>query len=426
MKNFVSFFSIFFGFLTFVAAGEARANACFLASESGPSSNCDSGSSIVGLPTYGSQSISKAGTRSLCNNVTSFADEAEAKAYAEANEYDYNNKGYRHNGNCYVLECKYTTRSDCEGSGNPPPKTCCKSLVNDKCWHECNICRTNNINNNYYPYTNKVLEGCAWIGKDGMDRIKSPYYIVDKNQQYQYKIASLRNYAETGTWNEDVWKCDKERLRSISSTCYNIAASNAKVNKGFNQIDTYKRASVCVNGDVVNIPSELPSESPDNNPYGCPKAAIKCNTGNGYYNDENTCMSGNSYSCYVTRSYNGYAESECWHKAETCSKYTYSGYKAGNSSISCGTNGEKQRLKNGQGHDVSAGGEDCYVCVCVNGTTRINSCNQTIYDITSSYFKAQQKCAFMGYTIDAGSGGIPAEYNNCTACPYSARFWSCS
>lgn len=444
MKKINLLMSLMCAGMAFFAIDEAVANSCFLASESGSSANCDSGTAQSGLPVHEMTTTSKAETTGLCNNVNVFADKKQAEEYAKTHEYD----KVENAGNCWAPKC--TNESDCS-NGN---KVCCKSLVNNKCWHECDICTFNKIGREFYPYADDSLEGCKLVGNSGMDYISALY--TSNNTNKNYKIEALRNLEPLDAINTSIWKCNInskckksvqnnstdvdyacDTVASILSTC-STKASSAKYVKGFNEQSTAPAKYLCLNGTHLDLTQSASDEleqfaSDFAVKYGCPLSAVQCDESNGYYRDEERCQfkSLHNNPCSVVVTYKGYGDSECWHTAVRCSDFGHGDYITGNyNSLTCDEN-NNTRLKyycpkgttncNGDSA-VTLNNKKCGACECKENTTRLSSCNDVLYDISKGYYDAKDTCEFYGYTTNASSvsGG------NCTACPYNAMYWKCN
>ena len=411
MKIFANlFFAVFLAFIVFYS-DEAKANACLVASEEGGSEYCDDGSPQTGLPIHSATTTSKAGTTGLCNNVNVFADEKQAQDYAKSHEYDYIEKST--GAQCWTPKCTHTSETACS-SGN---KTCCKSLINDTCWHECNICKFNRINGDYYPYTNRdVGENCKIIGQYNMS---SAYVTYFKNYTRNYKINELTNIiAYENLSEDDIWICDDDIKKTIIDDCY---AAVQMVN-GFGL--TTNASKICLNGSAIDLSSELENY--------CPLSAMVCNNSKHYYNTAEECEQVDVYHskhCQATRTFNDYADDECWHSVKQCSDLGSYRYITGEfNSLDCGDelNTTKQYYcprdtqSCNESSAISLGGEKCGACECNSGFSRIDDCNNEIYDIISGYYNATERCDEAGYKTIRSIG------SNCTACPYNAKYWKCN
>lgn len=416
--------------MVFLAVSNASANSCFLASESGSSTNCDSGAAQSGLPKHDMKTTSKVGTTGLCNNVNVFADKKQAEEYAKTHEYDYVSAS----SGCYKPQCRYTR--NCTDSS----RICCKSLVNGKCWHECDICTFNKIGKEFYPYADDTLEGCKLVGNSGMDYISALYTSTNTNKSY--KINALRNLEPLSAINTSIWKCNInskckisiqnnstdgyacDTITSILTDC-KTKAFQTKYVQGHNQQSTAPVNYLCLNGTHFDLTK---SASDFAQTYGCPLSAVQCDESKGYYNDEGTCQrkSLNNNPCSVVVTYKGYGDSECWHTAERCSDFGHDDYVTGNyNSLTCPTNSNTKLqyyLNKVTGKVVELNNKKCGACECKDNTTRLSSCNDVLYDISKGYYDAKKTCEFYGYTTVASivSGG------NCTACPYNALYWKCN
>ncbi len=432
MKKIIYFACIFLAIMI-VFSSKAIANVCLLSGEGAASNNCDDGkSATVGLPKHDSKIYSKRGTLRTCDNIHVFADEPQANEYIKTHEYD---KTTKNSKDCYVPGCSYDTENKCViGTGGP----CCKSLINNKCWHKCEICRFNMIKGEFYPYADKLMDQCAIVGAGGMGYHSALY--DSTNSKKNYRLDSFRNI-ET-SWETSVWTCDKEALKTAMTYCKNIS-NNTKLINGLNETSTYS-GHICVNGrDVVmpTINTDSDVTAFINNFGGCPLSALKCNTHGGYYATAKDCATQSGHvACKLTKTFSSYAEPECWRGVGRCTDLAYSDYQIGNYSAMGSTcsddNNTKRRYycyKDGKyfgcdttsdavqytidGHD-----EQCGICDCKIGTTHLSSCNNTYYEIVTSYFKAEEKCNNIGYNVKARN----VNNNNCEACPYNAMFWKCN
>jgi hypothetical protein len=422
--------------VAFLAVSKASANSCFLATESGSSANCDSGTAQSGLPKHEMKTTSKAGTTGLCNNVNVFADKKQAEEYAKTHEYDYVSAS----SGCYKPRCTYTR--NCTDSS----RICCKSLVNGECWHECDICTFNKIGKEFYPYADDTLEGCKLVGNSGMDYISALHTSTNTNKNY--KINALRNLEPLSAINTSIWKCnvndkckrygqnnstdedyDCDTITSILTDC-KTKAFQTKYVQGYNQQSTAPAKYLCLNGTHFDLTQ---SASDFAQTYGCPLSAVQCNEDKLYYASEERCQlkSLNNHPCSVVKTYKGYGDSECWHKAERCSDFGHDDYITGNyNSLTCllGSNTQlKYYCPKGTencdaGSAVTLNDKKCGACECVTGTTRLSSCNDVLYDISRGYYDAKKTCEFHGYTMAAWF----VSSGNCTACPYNAMYWKCN
>ncbi len=437
--------------MAFLAVSKASANSCFLASESGSSTNCDSGTAQSGLPVHEMTTTSKAETTGLCNNVNVFADKKQAEEYAKTHEYD----KVEDAGNCWVPKC--TNESDC--SNSETGKVCCKSLVNNKCWHECDICTFNKIGNEFYPYADNSLEGCKLVGNSGMDYISALYTSTNTNKNY--KIEALRDLEPS--INTSIWKCNIkdeckryqsndrnqngkyitdtevghncDTVASILSTC-STKASEAKYVKGFNEQSTAPAKYLCLNGTHLDLTQSASDEleqfaSDFAVKYGCPLSAVQCDESEGYYRDEDRCQRKSLHTCSVVVTYKGYGDSECWHAAARCSDFGHGDYITGNhNTLTCDENNNTQlkyycpkgTTNCNQDSAVTLNNKKCGACECKENTTRLSSCNDILYDISKGYYDAKDTCEFYGYTRAARL----VSSSNCTACPYNAMYWKCN
>lgn len=436
MKKINLLMSLMCAGMAFFAIDEAFANSCFLATESGSSANCDSGTAQSGLPKHEMTTTSKASTTGLCNNVNVFADKKQAEEYAKTHEYD----KVENAGNCWVPKC--TNESDCTNS----TRACCKSLVNNKCWHECDICTFNKIGKAFYPYADDSLEGCKLVGNSGMDYVSALYTSTNTNKNY--KIDTLRNLEPFDAINKSIWKCNindtckkynQNNSTDVDYACDTVTnilegcsskASSAKYVKGFNEQSTASANYLCLNGTHFDLTK---SASDFVNTYGCPLSAVQCNESKGYYRDEDRCQfkSLHNNPCSVVVTYKGYGESECWHTAERCSDFGHDDYITGNhNTLTCDENNNtelkyycpKGTTNCDAGSAVTLNNKKCGACECKDNTTRLSSCNDVLYDISKGYYDAKKTCEFYGYTTLAGS----VSSGNCTACPYNAMYWKCN
>lgn len=410
MRNTAFLLSFIFGyFITFYPI-EARANACLVASEEGGSEYCDDGSPQTGLPVHSATTTSKAGTTGLCNNVNVFADEKQAREYAKTHEYDSIEK--QNGASCWVPKCTYT--SDCSGNG----KTCCKSLINNTCWHECDICKFNRIGDNYYPYADKSMESCNLIGKGKMNSAHSPY-----TDARSYKIDGFIDLVPNNGWNTAIWKCDAASLASHLNNC----KKSVPLVNGFKS--TSSATKMCINGKDFEFSADAETFLEQ---YGCPKSAILCDNNKGYYNSQADCEQKNTHQskdCHVIKSYNGYADDECWHQAMNCIDFSHGGYHTGVwETMTCENYPNTHReyyCPKGTTNCIASSAVElnnrkCGACECNTGFSRADDCNSLLYDIIVGYYDAANSCQAMGYNKTSGIN------NNCEACPYNARYWRCN
>lgn len=446
MKKLTVLFNIFCLIGALCVSGTANANSCFLATEDGSSSNCDNGSAQVGLPGYDSDTSSKKETTGLCNNVNAFADKGQALQFASTHDYDGVTGS---NVTCWTATCTYQTEATCvTGSSGP----CCKSLINDKCWHACDLCRFNIVKNEYYPYASDNLKNCEIIGEENLD--EAPYILSDNHTQRNYKISGLKNLEPINSWNTKIWHCDstlvKKSLAGLDSTpnllnpaltlhsrgCIDYLQSTKMV-KGYKNISTVNGINyLCKDGRKIYLSDSNGSDDFYKKfviTYGCPLSAIKCSDAasvkyDKYYNTASECETqmANGNPCAVVRTYKNYGDMECWHGARSCSDFGHDGYKVGNyNSLTCdesdGT--EKKYYTNSDGNTVSIGDprRDCGYCECLSGYYRISECNDMIYETVKNYYQAKTRCNNRGYDLEQ----VPDNKNSCVACPYSAVFWKC-
>ena len=405
--------------VAFLAVSKASANSCFLATESGSSTNCDSGTAQSGLPKHEMTTTSKAETTGLCNNVNVFADKKQAEEYAKTHEYDYVSAS----SGCYKPQCTYTSESSCLDSNS----VCCKSLVNNKCWHKCDICTFNKIGRAFYPYASSSMERCELVGSGGMDYVSAVHTTTNTNKNY--KIDGLRNLTPLSDINDSIWFCDYDAVDDILYDCRQEAGDTSYI-VGHDEDTTLNVRYLCINGSKLDLNQ---TDEHFAQTYGCPLSAVKCNEDKLYYASEERCQlkSLNNHPCSVVKTYKGYGDSECWHTAKRCSDFGHDDYVTGNyNSLTCDENNNTQ-LKYycpkgtencDAGSAVTLNDKKCGACECKDNTTRLSSCNDVLYDISKGYYDAKDTCEFYGYTTsaDSVSGG------NCTACPYNAMYWKCN
>ena len=203
--------------VAFLAVSNASANSCFLATESGSSDNCDSGEAQSSLPVHELTTTSKAGTMGLCNNVNAFADEKQAIEYAKTHEYDLLRISI--SPRCHVPYCVYNSEFKCRLKKS----ACCLSLVNNECWHECDICTFNKIGREFYPYASSSMERCELVGSGGMDYVSALYTSTNTNKNY--KINGLRNLTPLSDIDKSIWFCDYEAVNDILNYCSQEASN---------------------------------------------------------------------------------------------------------------------------------------------------------------------------------------------------------
>lgn len=395
-----------------IGFSEAKANACLVTGESGvvDTTNCDNGSPQAGLPVHSATTTSKAGTTGLCNNVNVFADEKQAREYAKTHEYDSVEKP--NGASCWVPKCTYT--SDCSNKGSG--KTCCKSLINDTCWHECDICKFNRIGGDYYPYISRGLaDNCELINNNDISATPSIYSEAPRN----YKIDRLTNVILMSNLdNSSVWTCDADIKTTIIDQCAN---QNIKAVNGYKSTTTINK--ICIEGKFVDLNNKLTDY--------CPLSAVVCDESENYYSTSERCEQESlpSGPCLVTRSFNGYADDECWHSARQCSDFGHDSYVTGDhNSLHCDDypNTElkyycpKGTTDCNADNAVELDGNKCGACECKANFNRIDDCYSFIYDIISGYYNAQKRCTDSGYSKTTNISG------NCIACPYNAKFWNCN
>ncbi len=420
---------------------KANANSCFLATEDGSSANCDSGTAQAGLPVHGAYNYSKKGTRSLCNNVNVFADQAQALQYAKSHEYD----SVQASAGCYRPKCTYETEAACapQNSG----KTCCKSLVNGKCWHECDLCRFNSIHNSYYPYADTLLEECELVGAGTMP--SASFALSDSNSAKNYGISELRNLENRDLSTDEAWYCNlnnvvegMENVKKIIDKCITKAQSTKMV-KGYKTTGVVSKADyLCIKGRKFSLPNTSNIQNIKNfvKVYGCPLSAVQCDATSTdnykkYFNSAEACETNmlntehNNSPCAVVVTYRDYADQECWHGAKKCYEYGHDDYRVGNyNSLTCptGSNTHVEEYKNKDGHTVRLDGKKCGICECDSGFYRLSLCNQMTYEVVRDYYDSKHKCSDRGYKLERIleiSGCTPP--TSCSACPYSAKFWRC-
>ena len=348
-----------------------------------------------------------------------------ARFYASTHDYD----GIE-GSTCHKPKCNYTTETACSNNGS---KTCCKSLVNNECWHECDICRFNNIYNDFYPYAeSSALLACKIIGDGNVD--EAPYILSDSHSARNYKVSGFADLEPNGGWNADVWYCDMSEVKSLIGSCVSGLRST-RIVKGYKQATASGGIDYdCMDGRKVALPTGS-NDSPYNNfikTYGCPLSAIKCNASasnkyDKYYNTSSKCETamGNGNPCAVVKNYRGYADTECWHGSRRCSDFGHDDFIFGNyNALSCPTNSgtTKDYYKNSStGETVTIEKRECGYCKCIDGKYRFSLCNSMVYETARNYYQAKTKCEQRGYNKTVVEEGKSA----CSACPYSAVYWKC-
>ena len=295
------------------------------------------------------------------------------------------------------------------------------------------------------------MEGCALIGKGGMDYNNASVYQFTINNtngriehQKGYKISGFNNV--TKTWDENVWKCDGSAYGSIMQACHNLTdpkLTPTKLVSGFQESSVYE-GYLCINGNNELINVSAAGMSTFIEKYGCPLSALKCNDTSSaqtkkYYNSADSCEQYTTYTgpCKVVRTYYDYGDTECWRAAENCMDFSHNNYKVGaHDTLQCPDDSTTPRPYCGEGKTdctdstaVEINKKKCYACDCIDPvkTTRLSSCNKVLYDISYGYYMADaagdnSSCRFLGYTTKAFE--ISAN-SHCEACPYSAYYWRC-
>lgn len=471
MKFSTILFNVLSGAFLLFGANIAQANVCLM-TENGGAEDCDNGDTANRNLNYSANTISKQGTSGLCNNVTAFADKNEAIWYAKTHEFD---GGIETKNYCSTAKCQinYKTRAEFTDSNpvardrkyknqfkNGEDSDYCLSRINGKCLLECDVCKFNSINGEFYPYADTELEECELVGHQSMSFIPAIYKEIDSNNMpyypKNYRITEFRDILPKDSWDTDVYKCDYSTVGDILSKCA-TQASNTKMVRGLDMNTVVTRTAtkyLCLNGSKVYLNTgSYDAASLNNNTelpafvqkYGCPRSAIKCNDENGYYSDQDTCgtKAGTKYACTSIKNYNDYGDFECWKKAPTC-YYLTSGttYVYNTNGIQCDANEHTVAepfcgynftgtCQGGvEGVNIKLKGEFCSYCACQTGYNRTDKCGNTINDIIRRYYSTgstddtKNYCKIEGYTL--GINETSTNYTHCEACPYNANFWRCN